>query len=206
MKHQDEDQFEVQCDDNGNDQQVWYPSFEAYIPVSAHALSVTLPEELFDILPQELQSVAHEVSAAGQVGASRLVVAGLRMLLEAMCAERSVPGADLHTQLAALPNHAQQTIPGISGNAMHALCSKVDIIRWFGNEAVHQRRKHAHEEIIQLFQLIQAILDLYYGTLHRQAEEQRRQAAANALPTPAPSDPAAYARSVAAAQVKAAKK
>lgn len=78
---------------------------------------------------------------------------GIRAIVEAVCKDRSVDGKDLQKKIDALADDGDITSAG--AKILHSL-------RFMGNEAVHEMKRHTDEEMSAAFDVIENLLQNVY--------------------------------------------
>lgn len=110
------------------------------------------PDKQFDKLPPKLRKLYDEVIRAHNDKLHLLCSAGLRGLIEGICADKNISGRDLEKKIdgmtAVLPTHIVENLHGF---------------RFIGNDAVHKLEAPAEFELTLALDVIEDILNFLYA-------------------------------------------
>jgi hypothetical protein len=139
--------------------------------------SSSRPSKHFVKLPAELNTLYSEVIKSKNEGLHLLCAAGLRSLLEGVCANKGIRGSNL-----------EKKIDGMKGSLPESIVTNLHEFRFMGNRAVHELEAPKGFELGLALDVIEDILNFFYALDYKASLLAKVRAAqrepAQAIPAP----------------------
>jgi hypothetical protein len=134
---------DAMCKDDGE----MYSESEFY-PKRGHAIR---PYKIFVLLPPKLTSLYMQIISAHNERLNLVCAAGLRALVEGVCADQNAVGRKLEQKI----NGMGQVLPSSIVKNLHSF-------RFIGNNAVHDLEPPSDVEVILAIDVIEDLLNYFY--------------------------------------------
>ncbi len=115
-------------------------------------MSASRPSKHFVNLPPKLETLYSEVVKSDNEGLHLLCAAGLRSLLEGVCADKGIRGDNL-----------EKKIEGMKGSLPESIVTNLHEFRFMGNKAVHELEAPKSYELGLALDVIEDILNFFYA-------------------------------------------
>jgi hypothetical protein len=119
-----------------------------FYPKRAHSLR---PSKYFIQLPQKLSILYKEIITSHNEGLNLLCAAGLRALVEGICADKGIAGKNLEEKIEGM----RKLLPG-------SIVTNLHNFRFIGNSAVHELKPPSDLEVTLALNVIEDILNFLY--------------------------------------------